>query len=232
MDRRTTLKSLGSALAGLTATGVVSARGPSKSEIDTGFDPSDRDEVLQFVDAVLDYSESHSETEVTRLRRDIRGELSAAQKQAVARVFADDIGQQFTTAGTSPSGDLTTQSQFESYSYTISAAIEIPVLGNTYDAYDFVHTLDWFYEGDSVEQGTATVDVSTNNYALVSWSYAGLNDSQKSIHPDDLYVRTFREGLIKQKVALDTIPVSNNYPSCWVQGDNNGDGSAYDVETK
>lgn len=239
-ERRRVLKAVGVGLAGLATTGKVGASDGSPLD-EADFDPSDREAVLEFLYRTFEYSSSKPDAEVRRLRSTLAERLTDAQKEGIREAWEGDVGFTADVTERRDSGTATDDPEaeaWESYSYTISTSITIPLCPTfppgCYDAefaaYDFTHELQWFYSDGEVTSGTATVDATAHNYAAVYWNYEGVTGSQKELHPDGYYVATWREGRFDQQILIDQSPTVSQYPSCWVQGDNNGYGSAYDIE--
>jgi hypothetical protein len=242
MERRKFVKTIGTGITILSSGKAVAASNDGDS-IDTGFDPSDKKETIQFLIDTFEKGENKSETEIQSLQTTIADELTEQQERSIMEALREN-------AMLSPSFNLnknkTTNRQgeeeFESYDYTISTEIEIgywvtvpfpKYVTRTFDAYEFTHTINWYYlEGEKVTSGYASCDGNGHIYPVVSWDYQGKASGQKRFHPDNLYVKTFREGKVKQKIVAKQIHSRTHNPSCWLQGDNHGYGSAYDIDRK
>lgn len=238
--RRRVLKTIGAGLTGLAMTGTVEAS-DNDPLTNTDFDPSKREEVLKFLYQTFEYSSSRSDADIESLRSTLKKRLSTKQKESIGDAWKDDIGfsvKKTERRGSTTSPDDVQPQAWDSYSYTISTSITIPICPTfppgCYDAefaaYDLTHELQWFYSDGEVTSGSATVDGTGHNYAVVYWNYEGVTGNAKQFHPDGYYVATWREGRFDQQILIDQSPTLSQYPSCWVQGDNNGYGSAYDIE--
>lgn len=240
------MKRLGAGFAGLSMTGMASAsrRSHGSQVMEADFNPSSREETLQYLYRTLKQSASEDGNDPEEIRSVLKDRLSVKQKQSLKNALEEDVGKEVKTTiqETSPSsGEVRAlASSFESYSYTISTEITVPVAcgtvpGCTYKtfaAYDFTHELQWYYDDNGVISGSATCEGTGHDYAVVWWAYEGRTSYQKQTHPDGYYVKTFREGKFDQNIILDQAPGRLQYPSCWVQGDDNGSGSAYDIQYK
>ena len=238
-NRRRVLKTIGTGIAGLSATGSVNAS--SKASVrEAEFNPSRRDETLQFLYRTFEHVRSNPNVDVEDLRSSLKQRLSAEQKRSLLRAWKEDVGftveKSMQRSSVSANNAVEAQS-FESFDYTVSTQIEVPICYHgcrteTFDAYDFTHELQWFYSDGEVTSGTATCTGTGHDYALVWWAYEGREAYQKELHPDGYYVKTWRQGKFDQNIVLDQAPSRYQYPACWLQGDNNGSGSAYGIEYK
>jgi len=212
MDRRSALKLIGSSVATIGSAGLAAAKPGSDPTPDTGFDPSSREETAEFVHNSFKYGEQKSDYEVSSLPSDLREDLTQQQKTAISEYLQSyaELKFEFDTpwsVSSASEDEVSTTSEYAEYSYTISTMISVPVSGgfyccyrDEYDAYDFTHSLEWFYEDDEVQSGTATCDGDGNSYGIVNWVYEGRDAYNKELHPDGYYVKTFRQGRLPKKL--------------------------------
>lgn len=241
-SRRRVLKTLGAGLTGLAVIGNAQAA-EDQSLDKTDFDPSDRQEVLDFIAQTFEDGASKSDEEVRSLRSTLRSRLSEDQKKSIGKAWEEDIeitAEKRVDKDPLAKPDDVKAQEWEDYSYTIAAHITVPLCPTVppgcyeeeFHAYDFTHELEWFYSDGEVTSGTASTNGNGNTYPLVYWRYEGVEGSSKEFHPDGHYVKTWRQGKVVQHLGADFGPSENQYPECWLQGDNNGFGSAYGIETK
>lgn len=250
VSRRGMLKKVGVGVLSTPLAGIANGESKSHDDVTEGeFDPSSRESTVVFLSKVLEESSSESGRNPEKIRSVLNERLSAEQKQALSDVLENYVDLDVNTSvqklqpssvtNTQATGAISTQStQFGSFSYTITTEININVCGSiqcvngTYVAYDFTHELQWYYDEDGVISGTADCSGEGHDYGLVHWDYEGRTGYNKETHPDGHYVKTYREGQFEQNIVIDEAFSRIQHPSCWVQGDDNGSGSAYDIETE
>jgi hypothetical protein len=89
-SRRRVLKTLGAGLTGLAVIGNVQAA-EDESLDKTDFDPSDRQEVLDFIAQTFEDGASKSDEEVRSLRSTLMSRLSEEQEESISRAWEEDI---------------------------------------------------------------------------------------------------------------------------------------------
>lgn len=208
-NRREVLRTLGTAtVVGVGGIGSAQARSGDASTFDTEFSPNDDRAVAEFVAETFRWSNElraqvtaeEAERRIATERRRVVEDLTARQLEAVSdTVQSLELEVRHTRTTT----DEVTVDSCNEYRDNIKGYISVPLIGNTFLAFNFVQEVGWCVDGDEVVNVTPTTIGNAKGYVLVNWDYKGTtSESSVSYHPDNYYAVSYQKGAYDRCVVV------------------------------
>lgn len=207
-NRRDVLRTLGAAAGvGVAGVGSVQARSSDVSHLNTEFSADNDRAVAEFVAETFRWSNrvrdqvtaAEAERRIDTERRRVVEDLTDPQLEAVSRTVQDlELEVQRTRETTN---EVTVDSCNE-YRDNVKAYISVPLIGNTFQAFNFVQEVGWCVDGDEVINVTPTTIGNAKGYVLVNWDYNGTSESNLNFHPDNYYAVSYQKGAYDRCVVV------------------------------
>ncbi|WP_139043032.1 hypothetical protein [Halorubrum tropicale] len=215
--RRRVLRTLGTAAAAVPlGAGAVAGDNTddSASPFDTSFDPEDDEAVARFISNTFDWSVgvkerksvAEAEQAIVDQRKRVIKDLSEEQVEVVHKMLSDAElvvdKEAARKTGATTTGNGPSQESCNNYGDTVSAYIQVPFVGDTFQAFNFEVDIGWCVDDDEVINVSPSAIGNAQGYVLVNWDYQGISDENLTYHPDNYYATSYQKGKYNRCIVV------------------------------